>query len=160
MSNARIQKSAVAVVTPDTHAANVRTSLVSSERLQSQELTTSTSLDDLFKAILGDQAGEVDDRALLLETVEAQVRSIRDELGLPEPIVEPPTPSPTQGHDVISRVSALEIGEEPPPASSNGGRSVTKRVPGLLKLVAGLAWSRSPHSVALLAVVGGVLVLS
>ena len=160
MSNARNQEPAVAVVTPDTQAAGVRTSLVSSDHIQTQELTTATSLDDLFKAILGDQAGEVDDRALLLETVEAQVRSIRDELGLPEPIVEPPTPSSVQGHEVLSRVSALEIGEEPTPASLNAGRSVVKRVPGLLKLVAGLAWSRSPHSVALLAIAGGVLALS
>ena len=160
MSNARIQQPAIAVVTPDTHATAVRTTLVSSAHTPTQDLTTATSLDDLFKAILGDQAGEVDDRALLLETVEAQVRGIRDELGLPEPIVEPPTPSPAQGHEVMSRVSALAIGEEPTPGSSNGGRSVVKRVPGLLKLVAGLAWSRSPHSVGLLAVAGGVLALS
>lgn len=160
MSNARIQQPAIAVVTPDTHAAAVRTSLVSSEQLQTQELTTATSLDDLFKAILGDQAGEVDDRALLLETVEAQVQGIRDELGLPEPIVEPPTPSPAQAHEVMSRVSALEIGEESTPASSNGGRSIGKRVPGLLRLVAGFAWGRSPHAIALLALAGGAVAFS
>ena len=158
VSNERNHKLAVAVATPATHVTTPPTSPVTSAHAQTEELTAATTLDDLFKAILGDQAGEVDDRALLLETVEAQVQSIRDELGLPEPIVEPPTPA--HGHEVMSRVSALEVGEEPTPASSNVGRSVGKRVPGLLKLVAGLAWNRSPHSVALIAVAGGVLALS
>lgn len=159
MSNARNETPGV-VVTPDTHATAVQTSTISSAHTQTQELTTATSLDDLFKAILGDQAGEVDESALLLETVEAQVRSIRDELGLPEPVVEQPKPAPIQGVESISRVSALEIGEEPTDAPSNGGLSVAKRVPGLLKLVAGLPWSRSPHSVALLALAGGFIALS
>ena len=57
-----------------------------------QELSNATSLDDLFKAIR-DRAGDVDDRALLLETVEAQVRGIRDELGLPEPVIKCPRPA-------------------------------------------------------------------
>ena len=110
MLNARNQTPAVTVVTPDTHAAAAQTSPVSSAHAQTQELTTATSLDDLFKAILGDQAGEVDDRALLLETVEAQVRSIRDELGLPEPIVEPP-PTPALRQDAAASTGAFETAD-------------------------------------------------
>lgn len=105
----------------------------------SQELSSATSLDDLFKAILGDQAGDVDDRALLLEAVEAQVRGIRDELGLPEPVVEVPTPAPApvvaQEATVPDRtLGSFETGTE------------SKRSQGLFRMVAGLALGRFSHS--------------
>lgn len=48
-------------------------------------LTSNTSLDDLFNAILGDDEGATEERRPLVETVEAQVREIRQELGLVEP---------------------------------------------------------------------------
>lgn len=105
------------------------------------ELSTTTSLDDLFKAILGDQAGDADDRALLLETVEAQVRGLRDELGLPEPVVEAPAPAP------VTQIAAAEPDAHDPTLSSfEGDRGASKRVPGLFKMVAGLALGRFSHS--------------
>ncbi len=105
-----------------------------------QELSSATSLDDLFKAILGDQAGDVDDRALLLETVEAQVRGIRDELGLPEPVIEVPKPAPPP-------VVAQEATTVPDRTlGSFGAEAESKRSPGLFRMVAGLALGRFSHS--------------
>ena len=145
--------------TPSTTAMpSARTPATAHERASAQELSTATSLDDLFKAILGDQAGDVDDRALLLETVEAQVRGIRDELGLPEPIVEPPAPVRLVRTD-LSEASDVDAHDEASHGVLNGVRSATKRVPGLFKLVAGLAWSRLPHPVLLFALAGGALTI-
>jgi hypothetical protein len=121
-----------------------------------QELSSATSLDELFKAILGDQAGDVDDHALLVETVEAQVRGIRDELGLPEPVIERPAPVPQALHIAADDV---ETSDETTHGAFDSVRSAGKRVPGLLKLVAGLAWSRLPHPVVLLALVGRALTI-
>ena len=160
VSNARNHKLVVAV---DTHVTTSPTSPVTSEHAQTEELTAATTLDDLFKAILGHEAGEVDDRALLLETVEAQVQGIRDELGLPEPVVEvepPPVPLSAPRQDIAPMFGALGASGEPTHAASNGVRSVGKRVPELFKFVAGLAWSRLPHPVVVLAVTGGLLALS
>jgi protein TonB len=47
-------------------------------------LSTNTSLDDLYNAILGDDARESDERGPIMEAVEAQVREIREEVGLVE----------------------------------------------------------------------------
>ncbi len=109
------------------------------EQSSGSELTSATSLDDLFKAILGDQARDVDDRALLLETVEAQVRGIRDELGLPEPVIEVPKPAPAPVVAQTETVSDRTLGSFEANAS-------TKRTPGLFKMVAGLALGRFSHS--------------
>jgi hypothetical protein len=104
------------------------------------ELSSDTSLDDLFKAILGDQAGDTDDRALLLETVEAQVRGIRDELGLPEPVVEAPKPAPALVVAQPATVPDRTLG------SFDTDDSTSKRAPGLFRMVAGLALGRFSHS--------------
>ena len=161
MSNARNHKLVVAVATPVT---TPPTSPATSEHAQTAELTAATTLDDLFKAILGNQAGEVDDRALLLETVEAQVQGIRDELGLPEPVVEveppPPAPISVTRQDIAPMFGAVGASDEPTHAALNGVRSVGKRVPELFKFVAGLAWSRLPHPVVLLALTGGIFALA
>lgn len=105
-----------------------------------QELSTDTSLDDLFKAILGDQAGDIDDRAMLLETVEAQVRGIRDELGLPEPVIEVPKPLPAPVAAQAATVPDRTLG------SFDTDDSTSKRAPGLFRMVAGLALGRFSHS--------------
>lgn len=110
------------------------------ETPSAHELTTATSLDDLFKAILGDQAGDTDDRALLLETVEAQVRGIRDELGLPEPVVEVPKPVPAPVVAQAAPVPDRTLG------SFETDHSASKRSPGLFRMVAGLALGRFSHS--------------
>ncbi|MFN7982470.1 MAG: hypothetical protein U0Q11_11475 [Vicinamibacterales bacterium] len=112
---------------------------VAAQSMAGQELSNATSLDDLFKAILGDQAGDVDDRALLLETVEAQVRGIRDELGLPEPVIEVPKPAPAPVAAQAETVPDRTLGSFETAAS-------TKRTPGLFKMVAGLALGRFSHS--------------
>ena len=52
-------------------------------------LSSTTSLDDLFNAILGDAARESDERGPIVEAVEAQVREIRQEVGL---VDSPPAP--------------------------------------------------------------------
>lgn len=53
-------------------------------------LSDTTSLDDLFTAILGGDAREHDDRGALLDAVDAQVSRLRKELGLLEPPAPPP----------------------------------------------------------------------
>lgn len=128
------------------------------EQLHTDELSASTSLDDLFKAILGDQAGDVDDRALLLETVEAQVRGIRDELGLPEPIPEPVPIAAVTAAATASGESA-PLSEDESSGAVSGVRATARRVPGLFRLVAGLAWSRTPHPVVVLAVASGAFLV-
>lgn len=70
----------------------------SSDVTRSLALSDDTTLDDLLNAILGDDASERDVPALLMPTVESQVLEIRQELGLPEPVVidvEPPLPAIT-----------------------------------------------------------------
>ena len=123
LSNARNQNPAVAIATPDTHAAEVRTPSVSSDHALTHELTTATSLDELFKAILGDQAGEVDDRALLIETVEAQVRVFAIELGYPSQslnsrrqrrsCISPGQLTTVQSEQVTNRWPSLQTAAEP-----------------------------------------------
>lgn len=119
---------------------------------RSNELSNDTSLDDLFKAILGNEADDSDDRYRLIETVEAQVRGIRSELGLPEPIIEAPVapPAPDPRPDIAPRFAGLASHDETA-AAAQSSSPITRRVPGWFKVVAGLAWSRLPHPALVLA---------
>lgn len=119
---------------------------------RSNELSSETSLDDLFKAILGHEADDSDDRYRLIETVEAQVRTIRSELGLPEPVIEAPVPppAPERRPEIAPRFAALASHDEPS-ATTETPAPNTRKVPGWFKVVAGLAWSRLPHPALMLA---------
>lgn len=125
---------------------------------RSNELSNDTSLDDLFKAILGNEADDSDDRYRLIETVEAQVRGIRSELGLPEPIVEVPVPPPAPDArpEIALRFGGLASHDESA-AETQTPTPVGRRVPGWFKVVAGLAWSRLPHPALLLASTAALL---
>jgi TonB family protein len=77
--------------TPSSQRAEPPTPSPSAAGEDSRELlSTDTSLEDLFTALLGADARQTDERGPLVETVEAQVRGLREELGL----VEPPPPAP------------------------------------------------------------------
>jgi hypothetical protein len=105
----------------------------------SLELTDDTSLLTLFEAILGVQAGRIGDRSAQRRVVDAQIRALRDELDLPEPVtpaVEPPA-------NQVAASTTTEPGLQetadavPPP---HDGRRPTWRT-----LVTGLATRRKQY---------------
>lgn len=61
-------------------------SVAIADEASSLELNDDTSLLTLFEAILGVQAGRIRDHDAQVKVVEAQIRTLRDELGLPEPV--------------------------------------------------------------------------
>ena len=98
-------------------------------------LTDETTLDDLFKAILGVDAVDVDDNAELLAAVDTQVRDLRNELGLPEPApvaIAAESPRDTMREDSIETAPTQSA-----TASSSGGRGRT-----MLRQVATFAANR------------------
>ncbi len=150
MSKGKGQRPTLAVVPPTSVPPPATSTGETAEH--SNELSNATSLDDLFKAILGNEADDSDDRYRLIETVEAQVRGIRTELGLPEPIVAAPVPppAPEPRPEVALRFGGLASHDESA-ADSQTSLPVSRRVPGWFKVVAGLAWSRLPHPALMLA---------
>jgi hypothetical protein len=116
---------------------------------QPHELTSATSLKELHKAILGNDADRVDDRSFLVETVEAQLQALRAELGIVEPV---PTPPPEPTLSTVETAVAEEVEPEAAqPAPAPGRLSAVRRMPELFKQVAGLARGRGPHSFVLMA---------
>ena len=118
------------------------------------ELSATTSLDDLLKAILGREATTQDDRGRLVEAVDAQVHGLRQELGIPEPRVDvlPPLP-PSFSEFVRARhpeSRGLGVWE---PAAEWASRCAR----GLGRVLAATTWRRRP--VLLVIVAGGAIVL-
>ena len=117
------------------------------------ELSAMTSLDDLLKAILGPEAARPDDRGRLVEVVEGQVHGIRQELGIPEPHVDPPPALPPSFFEFVrtrhpeSRSFALW--------ESAGWASRCAR--SLSRVLAATTWRRRP--VLLILIAGGTIVL-
>lgn len=61
-------------------------SVAIADETPSLELNDDTSLLMLFEAILGVPAGRIRDHDAQVKVVEAQIRALREELGLPEPV--------------------------------------------------------------------------
>jgi len=111
------------------------------------ELSAATSLDDLMKAIVGRESAAPDDRARLVEMVEAQVHGIRQELGIP-----PPPLPPSFSEFVRSRhPDARGFG-----ASETDGW-VSRCGRALSRVLSSSTWRRRP--VLLVLVAGGSIVL-
>jgi hypothetical protein len=109
----------------------------------SGEFTPDTSLADLLQAILGAEAGRGHDQSAHAQVVDAQIRALRQELGIPEP-VERPVPSDPFGVRELFATGSEDgdDGVHPP-----GGRR-----PSWRNLVSGLA-DRAKHSVGLMLLV-------
>jgi hypothetical protein len=112
----------------------------------SAEFTSDTSLTDLFQAILGVEARRAHDKSELGQIVDAQMRALRKELGLPEPVPARPAPKPpdASGGDDIRETLTDDADEVVHPS---GGRR-----PAWRALVTGLA-DRARNSVGLMILV-------
>jgi hypothetical protein len=105
------------------------------------EFTSDTSLTDLFQAILGVEARRTHDKSELGKVVDAQIRALRQELDLPEPVERPvPVPSDPLGERALFGTAFQEADEA---GHSNGARR-----PSWRDLVTGLA-DRAKNSVGL-----------
>ena len=114
-----------------------------------RELSLATSLDDLKNAILGDTPRASDDRDRLTEAVNAQVRSLRDELGIPEPVVARPVEPPVAARVVRAGPNAERAIFSIPLATPWNQApslpvSVMKRVPVWITQLTGIARRRMP----------------
>lgn len=136
------------------------------------QLTETTSLDDLFRAIVGSDGGDPDARRPLIEAVEAQVRDIRSELGLVEaavpvaaaaPIaaavpVSIAKPGPTSAEPVLKMPTDFAplppVLETPP----NRLQWVATKAKGVLRMVGNVV-HRQRRAVAIIGAIGGAAIL-
>jgi hypothetical protein len=126
-------------------AAPLEPPLAGADGAVSGEFTPDTSLADLLQAILGTEAGRGHEHGAHAQVVDAQIRALRQELGIPEPVERPAPPDPF-GRELFA--TGAEDGDDA--VHPQGGRR-----PSWRNLVTGLA-DRAKHSVGLMLLVSVV----
>lgn len=110
--------------------------------------TADTSLLALMEAILGAPVGRLRDHRAQEREVDAQIRALRDELGLPEPPPPPVSAPPTHPPRLAFDTATDPAVDAQAPAPDDGRRSTRWR-----SLVAGWAGATRRQHVGVLAMV-------